>query len=113
MVFDREEGMEGGGGGGEVEKEGSKWRPSLFWVKVFAVTINDVSVKPVISIMFLKVYADENLNWMQHIRLTETEIIGIIYKANPYLDCKSMVSFCFLVYSDLPQLWQHCMDGYS
>ena len=36
-------------------------------------------------------HADEKLNWMQHIRLTETEIIGIIYKANPYLNCKSMV----------------------
>ena len=61
MVYDREEGMEGvgGGGGGAVEKEGSKWRPSLFWVKVFAVTINDVSVKPVISIMFFEVHADK------------------------------------------------------
>ena len=48
-----------GGRGGEVEKEGSKWRPSLFWVKVFAVTINDVSVKPVISIMFFEVHADK------------------------------------------------------
>ena len=54
--------------------------------------------------MFLEVHADENLNWMQHIRLTETEIIGIIYKANSYLNCKSMVSFCFFFYSDLPQL---------
>ena len=54
--------------------------------------------------MFLEVRADGNLSLMQHIRLTETEIIGIIYKAKPNLNCKSMVNFCFLVYPDLPQL---------
>ena len=108
MVYDREEEV-----GGLREGGGSKWRPTPFKVKVFAFPINDVSVKPVISIMFLEVLADGNLSWMHHIRLTETETIGIIYKANPYLNCKSMVSFCFVVYPDSPQLWQHCMDGYS
>ena len=75
-----------GWGGRGLEKERSKWRPSPFRVKVFAFPINDVSVKPLISIMFLLVRADGNLSWMQHIRLTETETIGIIYKANPYLN---------------------------
>ena len=84
MVYDREEGMEGVGG--DLEKERSKWRPSPFRVKLFAFPINDVSVKPLISIMFLLVRADGNLSWMQHIRLTETETLGIIYKANPYLN---------------------------
>ena len=37
---------------------------------------------------FLEVHVDENLNWMQHICLTETEIIGINYKENAYLNCK-------------------------
>ena len=105
--------MEWRGVGGDLKKEGSKWRPSPFGVKVFAFTINDVSVKPVISIMFLEVRADGNLSWMQHIHLTETKTIGIIYKANHELNCKLMVSFCLLVYPDLPQLWQHYMDGYS
>ena len=54
--------------------------------------------------MCLEVHAVGNLSWMQRIRLSETEIMGIIYTANPYLNCKSTVSFWFLVYPDSPQL---------
>ena len=58
-----------------------------------------------ISIKFLGVHIDENLNWMQHITLTEIKMskqLVILFKAKSYLNRKSMVSVYYLfIHTDL------------
>ena len=60
--------------------------------------INDVPIKQVDSTKFLGIQIDENINWTHHIALIENKLakqLGILYKAKPFLNRKSMINLYF------------------
>ena len=59
--------------------------------------INNCEIARTESINFLDVLLDENLSWT-HIKYIENKIsknIGILFKARPFLNKKSLLSFCY------------------
>ena len=60
--------------------------------------INDVKIKSENSLKFLGVMVDENLTWKTHFEFVENKIlmsIGILFKASPSLNSKSLRSIYF------------------
>ena len=60
--------------------------------------INNQVIKRQSSIKFLGILLDENLSWKEHLKLTENKvakIIGLIYKAKPYLNKDSLLALYF------------------
>ena len=67
-------------------------------LKLPTLFINDAPIKQVVSTKFLGVQIDENINWTQHITLTENKLakqLGLLYKAKPFLNRKSMINLYF------------------
>ena len=67
-------------------------------LKLPILEINNVPIKLISATKFLGVQIDENINWTQHITLTENKMakqLGILYKARPYLNQKSMISLYY------------------
>ena len=67
------------------------------------------------SIKFLGFLWDQHLAWKEYIKLTESKIaknIGILYKARPYLDKKSVAMALLLIYSLLTKLCKYSMVQY-
>ena len=67
-------------------------------LKLPTLCINDAPIKQVVSTKFLGVQIDENINWTHHITLTENKLakqLGLLYKAKPFLNCKSMINLYF------------------
>ena len=67
-------------------------------LKLPILEINNVPIKRISATKFLGVQIDENINWTQHITLTENKMakqLGILYKARPYLNQKSMISLYY------------------
>ena len=67
-------------------------------LKLPNLTFNGVEIKRESSIKFLGVMIDENITWRKHIELVEnkmSKLIGILYRASPYLDRKSLKSIYF------------------
>ena len=67
-------------------------------LKLPVLTINGVPIKQVNSTKFLGVQIDENINWAQHITLTENKIskqLGILHKAKHFLNRESMTSLYY------------------
>ena len=60
--------------------------------------INNSEIARTESIKFLGVLLDENLSWKTHIKYIENKIsknIGILFKARPFLNKKSLLSLCY------------------
>ena len=58
--------------------------------------INNYEIQREESIKFLGVLSDQHLTWKEHIKLTGNKIaknIGILYKARPYLNKRSLLCF--------------------
>ena len=61
--------------------------------------INNSEIAQTESIKFLGVLLDENLSWKTHIKYIENKIsknIGILFKARPFLNKKSLLSLYYL-----------------
>ena len=60
--------------------------------------INNYEIQGEGSIKHLRVLLDQHLTWEEHVKLTENKnakIIGILYKARPYLDKRSFTIHTF------------------
>ena len=60
--------------------------------------INNQVIKRQSFIKFLGILLDESLSWKEHLKLTENKvakIIGLIYKAKPYLNKDSLLALYF------------------
>ena len=60
--------------------------------------INNVKIKSENSLKFLGVMVDENVTWKTHVELVQNKIsmsIGILFKASPSLNSKSLRSIYF------------------
>ena len=67
-------------------------------LKLPILKINNHQIERVESIKFLGVLLDENLCWKDHIKYIENKIaksIGLLYRAKPYLDKKSLIVLYF------------------
>ena len=63
-----------------------------------ALLINNTNIERVSETSFLGVIIHESLSWHKHIKIIENKIsknIGIVYKAKPFLDLKSLKQFYF------------------
>ena len=63
--------------------------------------INNREIAPTESIKFLGVLLDDNLSWKTHVKYIENKIsknIGILLKARPFLNKKSLLSvYCWCI----------------